>query len=54
MFSIYYETSSQKYKKDISMPYNSISSRGKPPLHYTNEKLLDDTNENTSFLYIGV
>ena len=27
---------------------------GRPPLHYTNEKFLDGTNEKTSFLYIGV
>lgn len=27
---------------------------GKPPLHYTNEQFLDDTNDKTSFLYIGV
>ena len=27
---------------------------GKPPLHYINEQFLDDTNEKTSFLYIGV
>ena len=49
-----YETSSQKDRKDRSMPYNSTSSRGQPPLHYTNEQFLDDTNDKTSFLYIGV
>ena len=49
-----YETCSQKDRKDRSMPYNSTSSRGKPPLHYINEQFLDDTNDKTSFLYIGV
>jgi len=33
---------------------NSASSRGKPPLHYINEQFFDDSNEKTSFLYIGV
>ena len=33
---------------------NSTSSRGQPPLHYINEQFLDDTNDKTSFLYIGV
>ena len=27
---------------------------GGTPLNYINEQLLDDTNEKTSFLYIGV
>jgi len=27
---------------------------GQPPLHYTNEQFLYDTNDKTSFLYIGV
>jgi len=49
-----YETNSRKDRKDRSTPYNSASSRGQPPLHYINEQFLDDTNENTSFLYIGV
>ena len=49
-----YETSSRKDRKDRSMPYNSASSRGKPRLHYINEKSLDDSNDKTSFLYIGV
>ena len=49
-----YETSSRKDRKDRSTPYNSASSRGKPPLHYINEQFLDDSNEKTSFLYIGV
>jgi len=48
-----YETNSQKNRKDRS-PYNSVSLRGQTPLHYTNEKFLDDTNDKTSFLYIGV
>ena len=50
----YYETSSQKDRKDRWMPYNSASSRGEPPLHYINERFFDDTNDKTSFLYIGV
>ena len=41
-------------RKDRSMTSKSSSSRGKPPLHYTNEQFLDDTNDKTSFLYIGV
>ena len=49
-----YETSSRKDRKDRSTTQNSASSRGKPPLHYINEKFFDDTNEKTSFLYIGV
>ena len=49
-----YETSSRKDRKDRSMPYNSASSRGQPPLHYINEQFLDDSNEKTSSLYIGV
>jgi len=49
-----YETSSLKDRKDRSTPYNSASSRGKPPLHYINEQFLDDSNENTFSLYIGV
>ena len=27
---------------------------GQPPLHYINEQFLDDSNDKTSFLYIGV
>ena len=49
-----YETSSRKDRKDRSTPQNSASSRGKPPLHYINEQFLDDSNDKTSFLYIGV
>jgi len=49
-----YEASSQKDRTDRSMPQNSASSRGKTPLHYTNEQFLDVSNEKTSFLYIGV
>ena len=49
-----YETSSQKDRKDRSMNLKSASSKEKPPLHYTNDKFLDDTNDKTSFLYIGV
>ena len=48
-----YETSSQKDRKERSTPQNSASSRGKPPLHYTNEQFLDDSNDKTSFLHIG-
>jgi len=50
----FYETNSRKYRKYRSMPWNSSSSRGKPPLHYINEQFLDDSNDKTSFLYIGV
>ena len=49
-----YETNSRKDRKDRSTPQNSASSRGKPPLHYINEQFLDDSNDKTSFLYIGV
>ena len=49
-----YETSSQKDRKYRSTQYNSASSRGKPPLNYTNEQFLDVSNDKTSFLYIGV
>jgi len=48
------ETSSQRDRKERSTPQNSTSSRGQPPLHYTNEQFLNDTNEKSSFLYIGV
>ena len=47
-----YETNSQKDRKDRkdrSMLYNLSSSMGQPPLHYTNEQFLDDTNDKTSF-----
>ena len=44
----------EKDRKERSVPYKSASSRGKPPLHYTNEQFLDDSNDKTSFLYIGV
>ena len=50
----FYATSSQNKRKDRSKPSKLASSRGKPPLNYTNEKFLDDTNDKTSFLYIGV
>lgn len=36
------------------MTSKSASLMGQPPLNYINEKLLDDTNDKTSFLYIGV
>ena len=49
-----YETNSRKDRKDRSTPENSASSRGKPPLHYINEQFLHDSNDKTSFLYIGV
>ena len=49
-----YGTSSRKDRKDRSTPQNLASSRGKPPLHYKNEQFLDDPNDKTSFLYIGV
>ena len=40
-----YATSSQNRRKDRSTTYKSTNLRGKPPLHYINEKLLDDTND---------
>ena len=49
-----YETSSQNRIKERSTTWKLASSRGKPPLHYINEQFLDDTNDKTSFLYIGV
>ena len=49
-----YEANSRKDIKDRSMPSNSASSRGQPPLNYINEQFFDDTNDKTSFLYIGV
>jgi len=44
----------EKDRKVRSMALNSASSRGKPPLHYINEQFFDDSNDKTSFLYIGV
>ena len=44
----------KKYRKDISTTLKSTSLRGKPPLHYINEQFLDDTNDKTFLLYIGV
>ena len=49
-----YETKSKNRIKDRSMTYELGYSRGRPHLYYINEKLSDDLNENTSFLYIGV
>ena len=49
-----YETNSQKDRKDRLTTSELASSRGKPPLHYTNEQFFDDTNDKPSFLYIGV
>jgi len=46
----FYVTNSQNRRKDRSTTSKSASSRGKPPLHYTNENFLDDTNEKTSYL----
>ena len=46
-----YATSS---KIDRSTTYKLSSSRDKPPLHYINEQFLDDTNDKTSLVYIGV
>jgi len=43
-----------KIEEEIDQPSKLASSRGKPPLHYTNEQLLDDINDKTFFLYIGV
>ena len=44
----------QEKIENIETPYNSASSRGKPPLHYINEQFLDDSNDKTSFLDVGV
>ena len=49
-----YETSSKNTIKERSMPNKSVTSRGKPPIHYINEQFLDNSNYKTSFLYIGV
>jgi len=54
IYLLCYENGLRKDRKDRSTPYNSASSRGKPPLHYINEQFLDDSNEKTSSLYIGV
>jgi len=44
-----------KIKENINQRLQNQPLRGqKPPLHYTNEQFLDDTNDKTSFLYIGV
>ena len=48
------ETSSQNRRKERSMPDKLATLMGKPPLHYTNKKFLEDTKDKTSFLYIGV
>jgi len=40
-----YATILQNRRRDRSMNSKLASSRGKPPLRYTNEQLLDDTNE---------
>ena len=49
-----YETNSQNGRKYRSKTLKSGSSKGKTPLDYINEQLLDDTNDKTYFLYIGV
>ena len=49
-----YVTNSKNRRKDRSTTSKSTSLRGWPPLHYTNEQFLDDTNETTSFLHIRV
>ena len=53
-WAIVMKPAQEKDRKDRSTPYNSVFSRGKPPLHYINEQYLDDSNDKTSFLYIGV
>ena len=50
----YYETNSKNRRIERSTPYKSATLRGKPPIHYINEQFLDDTNEKTYFIYIGV
>lgn len=43
-----------KIEENIYQRLKNYPLRGaKPPLHYISEQLLDDTNENTSFVYIG-
>lgn len=50
---IFYATNSQNRRRDKSTTSKLASLKEKPPLHYKNEQLLDDTNENTPSLYIG-
>jgi len=47
-----YGTNSKNRRKDRSTTKKISSSRGKPPLHYINEQLLDDTNDKNSLVYI--
>ena len=44
-----YETSSKNIREEISMPQKLATSRGKRPIHYINEQLMDDTNDQNSF-----
>ena len=44
-----------KIEKEVDkQPKKQPLRGGKTLLYYTNEQFLDDTNENTSFLYITV
>ena len=45
---------SKNRRKERSTTYKSASSRWKPPLNYINEQFLDDRDEETFFLDIGV
>ena len=49
-----YEPAHKIQERDRSMTSKVAYLRGKPPLHYTNEQFLDDSNDKTSFLYIEV
>jgi len=41
-------------KIDQRLRIQPLRGGGQPPLHYINEQFLDDSNDETSFLYIGV
>jgi len=43
-----------KIEEKIYQWLKSYPLQGKPHLHYINEQFLDDTNDKTSFVYIGV
>ena len=49
-----YATNSQNRIKYRSTTSKLAYLRGQPPLHYTNEQFLNDSNDKTFFLYIGV
>ncbi len=43
-----------KTKQKIDQWLKNYPLRGEHPLHYINEQFLNDTNDNTSLVYIGV